>query len=76
MKRSDSKLSVQSATGDKIFKIDDHIFVIASGMAADGDKLIDKMRIKGQAYTYALDSPIPMNELVEYIGSIKQSYTH
>ncbi len=60
MKRSDSKLSLQPANGDKIYKIDDHIYVIASGMSADGDRLIDQMRIKGQDYTYVFDSPIPI----------------
>jgi 20S proteasome alpha/beta subunit len=47
MKRSDSKLSVQPATGDKIFKIDQHVYVMVSGMSADGDRLVDQMRIKG-----------------------------
>jgi 20S proteasome alpha/beta subunit len=47
MKRSDSKLSINPSNGDKIFKIDDHIYTIVSGMSADGDKLVDKMRLFG-----------------------------
>lgn len=41
MKKSDSKLSINNSNGDKIYKIDDHIYVIVSGMSADGDRLVD-----------------------------------
>lgn len=60
MKQLDSKLSINPANGDKIFKIDDHVYVIVSGMAADGDRLVDSMRIWGQSHLYELDSPIPL----------------
>ena len=75
MKRSDSRLSVQPANGDKIFKIDDHIYVMVSGMAADAQRLIDEMRIKGQDHTYVYDSPMPIEQLVEKVGSMKQYFT-
>ncbi len=74
-KRSDSRLSINPSNGEKIFKIDDHIYTIVSGMSADGDRLIDKMRSYGQDHLYQYDSPIPLEQLVERISSLKQAYT-
>lgn len=52
LKIESSKLSVQPENGEKIQKIDDHLFVILSGITADGNELINKMRAEGQSYFY------------------------
>ncbi len=39
-----SKLSIQPENGEKIHKIDNHIYVIVSGVTADGNALIKEMR--------------------------------
>lgn len=47
IKGETSKLSIQPANGEKIHKIDDHLFVIVSGVTADGNELINQMRQEG-----------------------------
>lgn len=46
-KREFSKLTVGSEVGEKIYKIDDHLYVIVCGMQADANYLIEQMRLKG-----------------------------
>lgn len=74
-KKEFSKLSIGSEFGDKVYKIDDHVYVIVCGMQADANYIIEEMRKLGQSYYYEFDSPIPVDVLVEQISSIKQIYT-
>lgn len=64
-KKEFSKLSIGSEFGDKVYKIDDHVYVIACGMQADANYIIEEMRKLGQSYYYEFDSPIPVDVLVE-----------
>ena len=46
-KGENSKLSIQPENGEKIHKIDDHLYVIVSGLTADANELINEMRLEG-----------------------------
>lgn len=43
-KRSSSKLMIPPKHGDKVFKVDDHVYVIVSGMTSDANYLLEYAR--------------------------------
>ena len=71
----ESKLSIQPEHGEKIHKIDDHVFVIQSGVTADGNTLVQEMRKIGQEHFYIFESPIPLEKLVDQMCKTKQLQT-
>lgn len=74
-KRTSSKLLIPSKHGDKIFKIDDHLFTVVSGLTSDANYLIDYIRKIGQDYRYDYGNEIPIEQLVENLCNLKQKYT-
>ena len=59
-KRPGSKLMIQPENGEKVFKIDEHVFVIVSGLTADGNYLVDQLRQQAQDHRYMYDTPFPV----------------
>ena len=51
-KRLSSSLLVPPKHGDKVYKIDDHLYVIVSGLTADANYLIDYIRRVGQYHKF------------------------
>ena len=74
-KRTSSTLLVPPKHGDKIFAIDSHIYVVVSGLTADANYLIEYIRTEGQKYRYNYGNQIPLEQLVEILCDLKQSYT-
>ena len=74
-KRGGSALLVPPKHGEKIFRIDTHLFVLVSGLSADANYLVEYLRQKAQDYTYSFGSNIPVQQLVEDLCDLKQSYT-
>ena len=74
-KRTSSSLLVPPKHGDKIFAIDKHIHVVVSGLTADANYLIEFIRTKAQKYRYMYSSHMPIEQLVEVLCDLKQSYT-
>lgn len=74
-KQTSSSLLVSSKNGEKIFKVDDHIYAIVSGLTSDGNYLIEYLRKEGQNHKFTFDSPIALEVLVDKLGSYMQSYT-
>jgi 20S proteasome subunit alpha 3 len=74
-KRASSSLLVPPKHGDKIFAIDKHIYVVVSGLTADANYLIEYIRTEGQKYRYDFGNQIPLEQLVERLCDLKQSYT-
>lgn len=74
-KRTSSSLLIPSKHGDKIFKIDSHISVVVSGLTSDANYLIEYIRKIGQQYRYDYNNEIPVEQLVETLCNLKQSYT-
>ena len=69
-----SKLIVPSSI-EKIFQIDEHIGIAASGLVADARRLIEEARSKAQRNRLAYDEPILVSGLTRDICDIKQYYT-
>lgn len=74
-KRTSSSLLIPSKHGDKIFKADNHISVVVSGLTSDANYLIEYIRKAGQNYRYNYSNEMPMEQLVEQLCNLKQSYT-
>jgi len=73
-KRATTRL-VEMESIEKIFQIDDHIGVAASGLVADARALVDFARIQAQTNKSTYDEPIGIETLAKEICDFKQSYT-
>jgi 20S proteasome subunit alpha 3 len=71
----EEKKKLQDGTHDHMHKIDDHLFVSVSGIAADADSLIDDARVFAQKFTYQYGKHIPIEQLVKMVCSEKHYYT-
>jgi proteasome alpha subunit len=60
---------------EKIFEVDEHIGVAASGLIADARVLVETARIEAQLNRLRYQEPISVASLAKYIGDIKQLYT-
>ena len=60
---------------EKVFKIDEHVGAVASGLVADARKLVDHARITAQREKVIYGEPIPVETLTREVCDLKQSYT-
>jgi len=60
---------------EKIYKIDDHIGASASGLVADGRRVIDKARVDAQSYKLTYGEAIEMPNMVRKMTDNMQLYT-
>ena len=70
-----SKLMVNKPRGDKIHKIDDHVYCVVSGLTADANYLLEYLRNESQKYFSKFEEEIVLEQLVERVCDLKQSYT-
>lgn len=56
-------------------QIDDHVACAVAGITADANILINFARLAAQRYRYAYGEPIPIEQLLQRICDLKQSYT-
>lgn len=70
-----SRLLVETEHSDKINLIDDHIICAVAGLTSDANILLDRARVSCQQHLYTFQEPKPVEKLVEYLCTIKQSYT-
>lgn len=61
--------------GDKIFKIDDHIGLAATGYVADARVLVDAARVKAQQNRIVYDEPISLHRIAKFLADRQQLYT-
>jgi proteasome alpha subunit len=73
-KRITSRLAVPESI-EKIFQIDDHIGVAASGMIADTRALVERMRVEAQDNRTRYNEPVDVSTLVKGICDFMQLYT-
>ncbi|MCS7109805.1 MAG: archaeal proteasome endopeptidase complex subunit alpha, partial [Candidatus Micrarchaeota archaeon] len=59
----------------KIFVIDDHVAIVASGLIADARRLIDAARIEAQRYRYVYGEPADVEYITREIADMMQAYT-
>lgn len=60
---------------EKIFKIDDHIAVTASGIISDARVLVERAQVKAQQHTVTYDTPVDSITIVKDICALKQVCT-
>jgi 20S proteasome subunit alpha 4 len=60
----------------KIVKIDDHLTLTFSGLAADSRSLIDRARTKCQSHRLTYEEPISVEQCARYIAQTQQEFTH
>lgn len=70
-----STLLEQSKHSEKVYRLDNHIYGVVSGMTADANYLVDYAREAGQKFRMTLRNPIPVEQLVIKLCDLKQSYT-
>ncbi len=73
-KRINSKLLVPEAI-EKLFMIDDHIGVTASGIISDARVLVDRAQLRAQQHAVTYDSKIDLLSIVKEICDLKQVCT-
>ncbi|MDY6779168.1 MAG: archaeal proteasome endopeptidase complex subunit alpha [Halobacteria archaeon] len=73
-KRVSSDLLVSDSI-EKIYQIDDHIAVAASGHVADARQLVDFARVESQRNTYMYEEPLDTRTLAKSLGDHIQQYT-
>eukprot|EP01055_Gregarina_sp_Pseudo9_P002291 Gregarina_sp_Pseudo_9__2290@NODE_2611_length_937_cov_122_427617_g2394_i0_p1_GENE_NODE_2611_length_937_cov_122_427617_g2394_i0NODE_2611_length_937_cov_122_427617_g2394_i0_p1_ORF_typecomplete_len245_score36_52Proteasome/PF00227_26/4_9e42Proteasome_A_N/PF10584_9/1_3e10_NODE_2611_length_937_cov_122_427617_g2394_i095829 len=72
LRRSVSKLAQYNS---KIMKIDDHCGVTFSGITADAVLIVQDLRKRCMISKYEIDSPAPVEMLVEHLSRISQKNT-
>jgi len=60
----------------KIVKIDDHLTLTFSGLAADSRSLIDRARTKCQSHRLTYEEPISVEQCARFIAQTQQEFTH
>ncbi len=60
---------------EKVFKIDQHVWIACSGLIGDGRRLVDFARQIAQENKTYYDDPIEIETLVKKVASIVQYYT-
>jgi proteasome alpha subunit len=73
-KRIVDKLIIPDSV-EKIFQIDDHIIVSASGILSDARVLIERCQLKAQQHRVTYDSPIDIVSVVKDVCNLKQMCT-
>lgn len=71
--RSNQELKVRNP--EKVFKVDDHIGIVTSGLVADGRTLVDESRDEAQKYLLTYDEEIPVPVLSKFVADRCQYFT-
>lgn len=74
-KKITGKLLDQGSHQEKIYCIADDLIVAVAGITADANILIDYARSLYQRYLLTYNQPMPVEQLVEAVCNVKQSYT-
>jgi proteasome alpha subunit len=70
----ESKLLI-SDTLEKVFKVDDKIYLISAGMAGDARRIVEYAREMVQENRIIYGEPLEVPYLAKKIGSVKQAFT-
>ena len=73
-KRVTSRLVVGGSV-EKLFQVDKHIGVVASGIVGDSRALVEYARDVAERYRFMYGEPIPVHLLAREIAKLKQVYT-
>src|SRR3990167_4446695 len=73
-KRITSKLMVPESI-EKMFRVDDHIGVTASGIISDARVLVDRAQLRAQQHSVTFDTGIDVISIVKEVCDLKQVCT-
>ena len=59
----------------KIFEVDDHVAIVASGMAADAARLIEQTRVEAQRYRFTYNEPADVEHIARSASELMQMFT-
>ncbi|MFB6145913.1 MAG: archaeal proteasome endopeptidase complex subunit alpha [Candidatus Nanohaloarchaea archaeon] len=71
--RTNQQLKVRNP--EKVFKADDHLGIVTSGLVADGRTLVDEVRNEAQKYLMTYDEAIPTPVLAKFVADRCQQFT-
>ncbi|SAM00994.1 hypothetical protein [Absidia glauca] len=74
-KKVTSKLLEQTASSEKIYKLNDNMICGVAGITADANILVNWTRASAQKYLFAYNEDIPVEQLVQRLCDLKQGYT-
>ncbi|CAO3584958.1 unnamed protein product [Absidia cylindrospora] len=69
------KLLEQTASSEKIYKLNDNMICGVAGITADANILINWTRASAQRYLFSYNEDIPVEQLVQRLCDLKQGYT-
>ncbi|MBW6451922.1 MAG: archaeal proteasome endopeptidase complex subunit alpha [DPANN group archaeon] len=69
------KVSKLLKFSEKIFQVDDHIGLVATGIVADARVLVDSARVKSQQNSLIYDEPSSLYSIAKYLADKQQLYT-
>lgn len=73
-KAAHSRLVVPESM-QKIFDVDDHVCVTASGLIADARRLVDIARTHAQRHRMTFNEPVPTESIAKHVCDLMQLYT-
>ena len=73
-KSAHSRLIVPESM-QKIFDVDDHVCVTASGLIADARKLVEIARVQAQRHRMTFNEPAPTESIAKHVCDLMQLYT-
>eukprot|EP00727_Mastigamoeba_balamuthi_P013956 m51a1_g9183 putative proteasome subunit alpha type-4-like (258) ;mRNA; r:61536-62580 len=74
-KKLAAKLLDVGHSSEKMYRIDSHVAVSVAGITSDANILIDYLRKASQRYQFVYGEPMPVEQLVQQLCDLKQSYT-
>ncbi|RKO84409.1 nucleophile aminohydrolase, partial [Blyttiomyces helicus] len=74
-KKVTSKLLEQTASHEKIYKLNETTCCAVAGITADANTLINYSRLEAQKYLFTYGESIPIEQLVQRLCDLKQGYT-
>ncbi|KAK0542791.1 Proteasome subunit alpha type-3 [Tilletia horrida] len=74
-KKVTSKLLEQATSSEKIFALSGNVIAGVAGITADANSLVNTARNAAQQHLITYDDEIPVEQLVQRLGDLKQSYT-
>ncbi len=66
---------IVSESAEKIYEIDDHVAVVASGLLADARTLVQQVRVRAQIHKITYEEPVDVWNLGRVIGNRMQLLT-
>ena len=65
----------RNVSGEKVFKISDHLGCAVAGITSDANTLLNYVRVAAQRHQYTYQEPMPAEDLCRALCDVKQGYT-